>query len=239
MSSPPRSCPARRRRWRSWAAICPAANRLRAGSIQDRVLDLLTVPFQAPKEDVLLQRFTSVNHFPSPNLNARGMQFYPAELPGALNPATVVFADAPVTLEQEPNDTPETAQPITLPTVVCGRLDKPGDADWYTFTGQGGRDRGRGSVVRTPRLSRRRLRHLLRCQGHRGWRPSTITASTSTPWPRPIAIRSACFGPRPTGTYKIFVQERYRNGGPRYQYVLKLTPVVPDFYPGGRARDAE
>jgi hypothetical protein len=27
------------------------------------------------------------------------------------------------------------------------------------------------------------------------------------------------------------VQERYRNGGARYQYVLKITNVVPDFYP--------
>ena len=33
------------------------------------------------------------------------------------------------------------------------------------------------------------------------------------------------------GTYKLFVQERYRNGGARYQYVLKVTSVVPDFYP--------
>ena len=33
------------------------------------------------------------------------------------------------------------------------------------------------------------------------------------------------------GQYKLFVQERYRNGGARYQYVLKLTNVEPDFYP--------
>ena len=85
-----------------------------------------------------MQRFAFLNHLASPSLNARGVQFYPGELPKLLNPAMVVFADAPVTLDKEPNDTPETAQPITLPTVLCGRLDRPGDADWFSLHGQGG-----------------------------------------------------------------------------------------------------
>src|SRR5262249_30268913 len=33
------------------------------------------------------------------------------------------------------------------------------------------------------------------------------------------------------GQYRLFVQERYRNGGARYQYVLRLVRAVPDFYP--------
>ena len=33
--------------------------------------------------------------------------------------------------EREPNDSADHAQRLTLPTVVCGRFDRPGDADWY------------------------------------------------------------------------------------------------------------
>jgi hypothetical protein len=33
------------------------------------------------------------------------------------------------------------------------------------------------------------------------------------------------------GEYRVFVQERYRNGGARYQYVLRLAKAVPDFFP--------
>ena len=43
-----------------------------------------------------------------------------------------------MTLEREPNDSAETAQPVTVPTVICGRFDKPGDADWYVFSAKNG-----------------------------------------------------------------------------------------------------
>jgi hypothetical protein len=33
------------------------------------------------------------------------------------------------------------------------------------------------------------------------------------------------------GTYRLFVQDRYRGGGPRYQYVLRLAKNEHDFYP--------
>src|SRR5262249_51801812 len=78
-----------------------------------------------------LGRFDFLLHPSSPAAKMRGRQFFPAGLENALTPATLVHADAPVTLEREDNDTPENAQPLKLPTVVCGRFDRPGDADWY------------------------------------------------------------------------------------------------------------
>jgi hypothetical protein len=198
--------------------------------LQDRVLDALSISYQAPKDDLLQQRFAFINHFASPTLNARGMQFWPAELPHALNPATVVFADAPVTLEQEPNDTPDTAQLITLPTVVCGRLDKPGDADWYTFKAKA------GETVAVDLLCERldfpgdiyvvisdaKGNELATIDDH-GINFNALAQANRDP----VGV----FRAPSDGMYRIFVQERYRNGGPRYQYVLKLTAAQPDFYP--------
>lgn len=33
-----------------------------------------------------------------------------------------------------PNDTPETAEPIPVPAMVDGRIDRPGDVDWFRIT---------------------------------------------------------------------------------------------------------
>ena len=39
----------------------------------------------------------------------------------------------PECLEQEPNDSPATAQQVTLPIIVNGRIDRPGDRDLFRF----------------------------------------------------------------------------------------------------------
>jgi hypothetical protein len=44
----------------------------------------------------------------------------------------------PEVLEQEPNDTPATAQRITLPVIINGRIDRPGDRDVFRFEGLAG-----------------------------------------------------------------------------------------------------
>jgi hypothetical protein len=44
----------------------------------------------------------------------------------------------PECLEQKPNDTSETAQPVTLPIIINGRIDSPGDEDVFRFEGRAG-----------------------------------------------------------------------------------------------------
>ncbi len=40
--------------------------------------------------------------------------------------------------ESEPNDTPEQANNVTIPVTIKGTLDKPGDADYFSFDAQAG-----------------------------------------------------------------------------------------------------
>jgi len=49
------------------------------------------------------------------------------------NPVQIYLAEAPVVLEQEPNDSPQAAQKISLPAEVCGQFQSPGDVDYVTF----------------------------------------------------------------------------------------------------------
>ena len=44
----------------------------------------------------------------------------------------------PECLEQEPNDSTQTAQAVTLPVIVNGRIDRPGDWDVFRFEGRAG-----------------------------------------------------------------------------------------------------
>ena len=44
----------------------------------------------------------------------------------------------PESLDTEPNDTAAQAQPVALPQIVNGRIERPGDVDMYSFQGRGG-----------------------------------------------------------------------------------------------------
>ena len=46
----------------------------------------------------------------------------------------------PECLEQEPNDSTQAAQAVTLPVIVNGRIDRPGDWDVFRFEGRAGQE---------------------------------------------------------------------------------------------------
>ena len=57
---------------------------------------------------------------------------------GTSNPLLVTVATAPKVLEQADNNTPQTAQSLTIPCEVMGRFYPQRDADWYTFEAKKG-----------------------------------------------------------------------------------------------------
>jgi hypothetical protein len=195
--------------------------------IHDEPLEQITLPFVAPKDPL---RFTFIRHMPSASLNARGVQVWPDGLKNALTPMTLTFADAPITLDKEPNDTAETAQPITLPTVICGRFDKPGDADWYSFTAKKGDAFAVDLLCERLELPGDPYVLVFDSKGNEiaAFDDHGINFNALAQANRdPLGVLKI----PADGEYRLFVQERYRNGGARYQYVLRLTNVEPDFYP--------
>lgn len=62
-----------------------------------------------------------------------------AVTPGGMTaPRRFVVGLAPCTIEKEPNDTPEQAQPMSLPGVIDAKLDRAADLDWFSFEGNVG-----------------------------------------------------------------------------------------------------
>jgi len=193
----------------------------------DDALEQLTLP-TADHASRFVDTFIFARHMPSSSLNARGVQVWPFK--DGLNPITLTFADAPITLDQEPNDTAESAQSITVPTVVCGRFDKPGDADWYSFTAKKGDSYAVDLLCERLELPGDPYVIVFDSKGNEiaAFDDHGINFNALAQANRdPIGVLKI----PADGQYKLFVQERYRNGGARYQYVLKITNVVPDFYP--------
>ena len=142
----------------------------------------------------------------------------------------LLVTDMPVTLEQEPNDDPLKPQPLPLPVTLAGRFDKPRDADWYEI-----RPTETGSYsfeVYCERIAGRADPYLV-VLDEKDNRVAELDD---------FGIRMNAFDGHlrdPQGvvnlqakkTYRVLVQDRYRRGGARYQYVLTIRQAVPDFYP--------
>jgi hypothetical protein len=199
-------------------------------TVQGQPLEEMTVSYTAPKDAAAVARFTFLDHPSSPNLNARGLQVRLPGLEDAVNPATLTFAADAVTREHEPNDTAETAQALTLPTTVCGRLDRPGDADWYTFTAKAGEQVAVDLLCERLGFPGDPFVLILNDKGQElaSIDDHGINLNALAQFNRdPVGV----FNVPVTGKYRLFVQDRYRKGGARYQYVLHLGNPRPDFYP--------
>lgn len=196
--------------------------------IQEHAMEQVVLPQAVPGDPIQLQRFNFSRHLPSASLNARGIQLWPIK--DALTPITLAYADAPITLDMEPNDTAESAQTISLPMVICGRFDRPGDADWYRFSAKKGDSFAIDLLCERLELPGDPYVLVFDEKGNEiatfddhGINFNALAQANRDP----IGVLKI----PADGQYRIFVQERYRNGGVRYQYVLKVTNVVPDFYP--------
>jgi hypothetical protein len=198
--------------------------------VMDQPMEKCDITIKAPGDAVELQRFAFINHPATPSLNMRGWQLQPRELEGALGPITLLHAPFPVVLEKEPNDTAETAQEIALPATVCGRFDKPGDADWYAFAAKAGEQIAVDLICERMEAPGDPFVIITDAKGNEvaSFDDHGANINALAQFNRdPLGV----FNVPADGTYRLLVQERYRNGGPRYQYVLNIGKAQPDFFP--------
>src|SRR5438552_7389802 len=144
-----------------------------------------------------------------------------ARFPGgkACGFVTLATGRLPEVMEIEPNETPEKATKIPVPSVVNGRFAKPKDRDWFEFSaGQGqrlvfsGKTRSLGSPCDL-------FMRLFNADGKQlaeadisGANEGTLTNKFNE-----------------AGTYRLFVEELNRGGEPDYVYRIEVEPFHAGF----------
>jgi hypothetical protein len=99
----------------------------------DRPLEKVVLSVTAPDASALDQlKYTGRLAPASTTLD--GFEYRVRNDAGTSNPFLMTLARAPVLLDNEANHAPETAQEITPPCEVAGRVEKRRDRAWYSFT---------------------------------------------------------------------------------------------------------
>jgi hypothetical protein len=134
----------------------------------------------------------------------------------------------PECLEREPNNKPESAQPVTLPVIVNGRIDRPDDWDVLRFEGHGGSqivaevyarrlDSPLDSVLKLTDAAGKQLAFN---DDHED-KGAGLTTHQADSW--------LCATLPADGTYYLHLGDAQHKGGPEYAYRLRLSPPQPDF----------
>ena len=133
----------------------------------------------------------------------------------------LLVCDIPVSLEVEPNDDPTKPQPLTLPVVLSGRFDKERDADWFEIEPP---ETGSYSFeVYCERIAGRADPYLVLLdeKDNRVAELDDFGARINA-FDGHIRDVSGSANLTAKKKYRVLVQDRYRRGGPRYQYVLAI-----------------
>ena len=143
---------------------------------------------------------------------------------------TVPFAldTLPECLEQEPNDSPAAAQRVSLPMMVNGRIDRPGDRDVFSFEGHAGQeivaevlarrlDSPLDSVLKLTDATGRQLAFNDDYED----KSCGLNTHHADSW---LSARLPA-----NGTYYLSLSDAQHKGGPEYAYRVRISPPRPDF----------
>ncbi len=149
---------------------------------------------------------------------------------GALAPHSIPFmADTlPEIFEKEPNNSLRTAQRISLPVIVDGRIDKPGDWDVFRFEGHAGQDvvaevyarRLNSPLDSVLRLTDAKGRQLAFNDDHEDKSAGLETHHADSYFMTKLPA---------TGIYLLYLGDVQQKGGTEYGYRLRVSAPRPDF----------
>lgn len=127
-------------------------------------------------------------------------------------------------MEKEPNDTPETAQKLTGMVVVNGKIDKPGDLDYYYYEG--------GGTIVAEVFARRLyspLDSVVRLTDPHGKTVAVNDDFEDKSWPLVTHHADSRLLTVSMGAHHICIGDAQGRGGPDYSYRLYIRPPRPDF----------
>ncbi|HEY7157447.1 MAG TPA: PPC domain-containing protein [Gemmataceae bacterium] len=198
--------------------------------VDDRMVEKITVNVAAPSNTGQQLAFGGLVAPKMAGLD--GFEYRVRNDAGWSNPFPLTLARAPVVHDNGNNDTPATAQPVTLPCEIAGHVEKPRDRDWYTFTAK------KGEVYNIEILSDRlgaptymyfMLRDAKTDLKESDDNPDILSRKFYARSEDPQAYR---FVVPADGAYQLMVSSRLADtvAGPRHFYRVRIAPPQPDFH---------
>jgi hypothetical protein len=154
-------------------------------------------------------------------LGIHEVQFIVAGRPA--NPTTLIVSPLPQVLEQEPNDTPEQAQRVTIPCGINGRVGTKRDLDHFVFKAT------KGKAIRFEVKARRfgtALRSALDSVLDVMTPQGQVLASNDDANGKDAAL---VFAPPADGDYVVRLRDLNSKGGDTFVYYLECDWARPDF----------
>jgi hypothetical protein len=204
-----------------------------AAVVDGSVLEKIVVTVNPPNDPAKLQRLDFTGRIEPQTAMLDGFEFRVRNAVGTSNPFLLTYATAPVVLDNDANNTPETSQEINVPCEIAGRILKRGDRDRYVFTAK------KGEIYNIEVLSHRLgaatdMRFVLHNIAAKADiidsddNPDAINPKFFTRTDDPPVYR---FGVPADGKFQLMVMSTHGDtlAGPRQFYRVRITPDVPDF----------
>jgi hypothetical protein len=200
---------------------------------EDTVLEKATVTVSAPPDG---RGRLAYSGFVGPAQGWQdGFELRLRNAAGSSNPFLIGLARAPVVRDSGDNDTPEKAQPVTLPCEIAGQVEKRRDRDWYVFTSK------RGETWNIEVISNRLgaptyMTMLLRSAATKAEIYESPLNENMNLHARQFFSRSEDpppyrFTAPADGQYQLLVASRAGDTlfGPRHTYAVRITRDEPDY----------
>jgi hypothetical protein len=199
----------------------------------DRVLEKVVVTVSVPSDPVQLQRLTYHGRIEPNAAGLDGFDYRMRNEAGTSNSFLLTYARAPVVLDNDANDSPETAQDIRPPCEIAGRFEKRQDRDWYAFTAKKGESFT--IEVQSDRLGATTYPYFfLKAAAAKDElkesddNPDVLMPKFFSRTDDPAVFR---FTAPADGRYLLLVGSRLSDtlAGPRLYYRVRIAPDQPDF----------
>ena len=198
---------------------------------QGQALEKMVVTVQPPK-DRNAARFRGHR---SPTLAfADGFEFRVKNAVGTSNPVLIGLAQAPLVLDHPGNDTPETAQSVSIPCEIAGQIEKRRDQDVFRFRAK------KGDILSLElwgdRIGSSADFYFTLADAATGKKINEFDDNPDSALALQFYNRSEDparyrFEVKADGEFLLTVstREAFVQAGPRDQYRLRITPEQPDF----------
>jgi hypothetical protein len=198
------------------------------------VLDKLITMVEAPSDPAAHQQLRTLGYVPPRSSFLDGFEMRLRNDVGLSNPYLLTYARAPGVLDNESNDTADTAQEVPVPCEIVGRVEKKGDRDCYRFTAKKGdvyiieafADRIGAPVLLSVTLRPMKDKNSLTEFGdnNESLHPTLFFTRTDDP------ARQRFVAPA-DGEYllKVISRDADLHADPRHLYHVRIAPEKPDF----------